>query len=486
MTADGASLPRRFALTALPATLLLVAFLWYGGGGNVEGALAATALDFRVVYCGGEALRAGGDPYSVEPLRACEHRVGREPGEPAWAVTPVPLPGYALALLAPLSLLPFVPAKALWAELLVLAFAAASACVASLARTPTLAVAAVFAPTIGFGINLHYGEPVPLAIAALCAAALALARDAPRAAAALAVLASVEPHVALPACIALGLFVPRARVALGLSLLAAAALWLASMDVGRVVEYFTTVLPVQARAELLARDQFGLARYLALAGVPDQVALWLGAVSYAASTGFGVWGGRRLAAAHAQPGLLVLFPVAIAMLGGAFVHDVQIAAALPAAALLAPYTRLARIALALLVLDWTSWWRDQVIPALSGAAGTATLGFPHARARALLWFLTAPLVSLALLAALARMPEREIAAERVRAAAAAVAAAAPRGAPERLAANDSASTAWALRIAVEPGWSALTARDVVEKLPLWIALALLAAAASREGRRDAA
>ena len=39
----------------------------------------------------------------------------------------------------------------------------------------------------GFGINLYYGEPVPLAIAALCASAYALERGAYRTAAALAV-----------------------------------------------------------------------------------------------------------------------------------------------------------------------------------------------------------------------------------------------------------------------------------------------------------
>jgi hypothetical protein len=43
-----------------------------------------------------------------------------------------------------------------------------------------------------------------------------------------------------------------------------------------------------------------------------------------------------------------------------------------------------------------------------------------------------------------------------------------------------------LRIALEPGWKEITARDVADKLPLWFALALLLIAggsARRERKR---
>ncbi len=483
LTNRDAPLGRRFALAAVIATLLLAIDLAKAGHGRLDVALTATALDFRVVYCGAEALRTGKDPYTVEPLRSCEHRVGREPGEPEWAVTPLPLPGYAIALFVPLSLLPFVAAKALWVWLLVLGFALASACIAATARAPTLAVAAVFAPTIGFGINLHYGEPVPLAIAALCAAALALERKAYRSAAALTVVASIEPHVALPAILALGLLVPRARLPLAVALPAAGALSLATLGFARNLEYFTTLLPLHAQSELLARDQLGLSRFLALAGMPARSSLLLGTLCYSATTAFGIVAARRLSARLALPGLIVLFPPAAAMLGGTFVHDVQIAAALPAAVLLAPYVRTARVAIALLVVDWTASWRDQVFPALVGTLGAAVVAFPVQRRRWITWAGEATLFTMLLLAALARVPDRQVGVDSVRAQAAAIA---PPGAIERLTPHDPASRAWALRIAVEPGWKEITLGDVVDKAPLWIALVLLIAAAGTGERRRAA
>jgi hypothetical protein len=467
----GAPLGRRFALVALLALFVLAARLGTASQARPGGALATIALDFRVVYCGAEAVRTGHDPYRVEPLRSCEHRVGREPGEPDWAVTPLPLPGYAIALFVPLSLLSFGVAKALYVVLLVLGFALAAACVAAIARMPTLAVAAVFAPTIGFGINLYYGEPVPLAIGALCAAAYALERGAPRSAAALAVLASVEPHVALPAILALALLVPRSRAALVIALVAGAALSLLAIGFAANVEYVAVLLPQHGTAELLARDQLGLSRYLALAGMPARAALALGSASYVAAIAFGIIVGRRAAAALDRPSLAMLFPVAAAMLGGSFIHDVQIAAALPAAVLLAPYAWSARIAIALLVVDWTSWWRGQLLPVATGAAGAAAATFPPHRARAaFVWFAGATVLSLALLSGIARVPDRPVGVASVRRQEAAIA---PPGAVGALRPDDSASRAWALRIALDPGWDAIGLHDLADKIPLWAGLALL-------------
>jgi hypothetical protein len=368
--------------------------------------------------------------------------------------------------------------------LLVLAFAFAAAAVAAIARLPSLAVAAVFAPTIGFGINLYYGEPVPLAIAALCASAYALERGAYRTAAALAVLASLEPHVALPAIVGLAVLAPRTRVALGLALLAGGALSLTALGSARTLEYVTTLLPIHAQAELLARDQFGLSRFLALAGVPARAALTLGGLSYLATMAYGVFAAGRLAATYERPAFVVLFPVAAAMLGGSFVHDVQIVAALPAAVLLAPYSRPARVALALLVVDWTQWWRSQLLPTFTGAAGAAALAFRSRPRSALRWLIGAPLLSLALLTALGRVPDREVGRASVQRAANAVA---PPGAAVALRPNDSASRAWALRIALSPGWKEMSAHDIADKVPFWVALGLLLVAGTcRERGRDEA
>jgi hypothetical protein len=473
------NLPQRFALVALVALLALAFRLGGAREAGLDATLSTVALDFRVVYCGAEALRDGADPYTVEPLRACEHRVGREPGEPEWAVTPLPLPGYAIALFVPLTLLPFVAAKLLWVTALALAFALASACVAAILRAPSLAVAAIFAPTIGFGINLHYGEPVPLAIAALCSAAYALERGAFLWAALLIAPAAVEPHLALPAFVALATLVPRSRAALAVVLLAGICLSLGALGFARNVEYFATLLPAQAAAELLARDQYSLSRYLALAGLSPATALVLGNLSYALATLAGVLIARDLSTRYARPAFVALFPPALAMLAGSFVHDVQIAAALPAAALLAAHSPFARAAIALLAVDWTQSWRSQAVPATVASGGTAGLAFGRRHGRgAIAWLVGAPLASLALLAALERVPDDELGRASVRNAARAVA---PPGAVARLRADDSAARAWALRIALEPGWKDITAHDIADKVPLWLALiALVAAARSRE------
>ena len=119
-------------------------------------------------------------------------------------------------------------------------------------------------------------------------------------------MASLEPHVALPAIVGLAVLAPRTRVALGVALLAGGALSLATLGFARTLEYFTTLLPIHAQAELLARDQLGLSRFLALAGVPAGAALTLGGLSYLATMAFGVIAARRLEATHRRPAFVVL------------------------------------------------------------------------------------------------------------------------------------------------------------------------------------
>jgi hypothetical protein len=235
------------------------------------------------------------------------------------------------------------------------------------------------------------------------------------------------------------------------------------------------LLPTHGLAELLARDQFGLSRYLHLLGVPANLALTLGGLSYLATIAFGIVVARRLAADLARPALLVLFPVATAMLGGSFIHDVQIAAALPAATLLAPSSRFARVSIALLAVDWTLGPRPEFAHVAAAAIGTAFVAFPSGALRArVAWIVATPLVTLALLAALGHVSSASATADT----------GAPVAVPQ-LSPDDSASKAWALRIALTPGWHETSARDIVEKIPIWTGLALLffAGAAGAAGAR---
>jgi hypothetical protein len=417
------------------------------------------ALDFRVVYCAAEAARHGQDPYLVEPLRSCEHRVGRESNEPDWSVTPLPLPGYAIGLFVPFSLLPFAIAKALYLLVMLLALALAAAALGAMLRGPTLAVYLVMAPMAGY-LNLFYGEPVPLAIGALCVAGYLLELGKPRAAGVVAALAAVQPHLALPAFLALLIFVPRARIALLGALAVLAVLGLATLGFERNIEYFATLLPLHARAELLANDQFGLSRVLYLLGVRPGVAMALGSASYAAAAVAGLILARRYANALERPALLVLFPAAAVTFGGAFIHDVQIAAALPAMLLLAQLSWPARIGIGLLAVLWWDTVGGEVIRVMMASLGAIFVIFPREGWRTrIAWLAGAPLLGLLLLWALPAQPAYSYATI---------------GTPSpAVRDSDPASIAWAWRVKLSPGRTQPSLRAELEKVPVWLALGLL-------------
>jgi len=411
------------------------------------------------VYCAAEAARNGQDPYLVEPLRSCEHRIGLEPNEPDWSVTPLPLPSYAIALFVPFSLLPFAVAKTLYLIVMLLAVGLAAAALGALLRAPTLAVYLVMAPMAGY-LNLYYGEPVPLAIGALCVAAYLLERDKPRAAAIVATFATVQPHLALPALLAIFIFVPRARIALSVALGVIAVAGLATLGFDRNLEYFTTVLPLHARAESLANDQFGLARILYLLHVAPGLAAALGTASYALAVAVGLFLARRFATALERPALLVLFPAAAVTFGGAYIHDVQIAAALPAMLLLAQVSWPARIGTALLAVLWWDTAGGELIRVVMAALGAVFVIFPHESWRVRIgWLIGAPVLGLLLLLALPPRPNDSYAAT---------------GTPSpAIRATDPAPIAWGWRVKLSPGRTLSSPRTELEKVPVWLALALL-------------
>jgi len=454
-------LGRRFVLIALVLVISIGGFvgLQHLRHPGAPSMLENYALDFRVGYCAAEAARHGQDPYLVEPLRACEHRVGLEPSEPAWSVTPLPLPSYAIAMFVPLSWLPFALAKTLYLTIMLLSFGLTAAALGAMLRAPTLAVALVLAPMAGY-LNLLYGEPVPFAIGALCVAGYLLELDRPRWAAVVAALAAVQPHLALPALVALFIFRPRARVALLAALGVLAVLGLATLGFERNLEYFTTVLPLHARAEVLANDQFGLSRVLYLLGVAEKTALMLGSLSYALAAIVGLIFARRFANALDRPALLVLFPVAAVTFGGAFIHDVQIAAALPAMLLLAQTSWLPRIGLGLLAVLWWDNFSGELVRVVLAAAGVMFVIFPRDSWQIRLsWLVGAPVLGLLLLLALP--PDAGYSFETI-------------GTPNPAVRDtDPASVAWGWRISLSPGRTVPSKRVELEKVPVWLALGLL-------------
>jgi len=316
----------------------------------------ALLYDYRAFACAGRIAGTAADPYRAEPLRACEHRSGLLAGrrDLARLAVPAPLPGYALAPFALLGRLPDAAGAALWVLLSLLGAALAIRSLTVLAGARVRIVWAALA--LPLAVALVLGQLVPLALGALCFAALAVERGRFALAAAAVWIAMIEPHVALPALLALAIFVPRARLGLGIGAIVALVLSLALLGAGKNLEYLTTVLPAHAASELANEEQYSLAYLLHRLGAPDLLALRLADLWYLAALVCGLTVAQRLVARGAPRSLYVLIPVAFAVIGGPFVHIHQMVFVLPAlivvAARVAPRARALSLAIVLLAVPW--------------------------------------------------------------------------------------------------------------------------------------
>jgi hypothetical protein len=316
-------------------------------------------LTLNSFYCAGEAVRTGNTPYLVEPLRSCEHRAApTEPLQNAGGVEPAPLPGYALAAFAAFSLLPLKFAHLFFAWLLMAALLVAAYAVARLTGYAFPAVLLAFVPA-GF-VNLVYGEIPPLIVAAVALAGLFAAQRKYELAGGVAAITMLEPHVGLPCCAALFLWLPRTRKTLLVCGAAAAVASVLALGFERNVDYFRTVLPAQAASELDANDQYSLTRLLYVLGVAGPLALRIGGISYLAMAALGIVLGKVLARRLDEPELIVFLPAATVLLGGSYIHDLQMVFALPAALVLMRHARrgaaLLWAATILLAIVWDHQW----------------------------------------------------------------------------------------------------------------------------------
>lgn len=463
------SVPDRKTLVGIPLAFAALLVVFVLESFAARSFVFPVVSDFRVVYCGECAVvLQHADPYRVEPLRACEH-LHVEADEPAWSVTPYPLPSYAAALLAPFALLPFGAARLAWIALLVLCFAIASASIARISGSPAFAVGLVFAPTLGI-LNLRYGEPVLISVALFCIAALAVHRERPNAAAVAAVLSLIEPHVGLPAVLGLFVFVPGARRAIAIAIAVLIAIGFATLGFGTNVEY-ARFLSAQARVELWASDQFSLSRLLFTLGVAPKIALALGSVSYGTMTVFGIALAGSFVRRRFSRAVVVVVPVALAMLGGPFVHDVQIASALPSAVVLAERTWTARAAIALLALDWTESIVEKVVPICAAASGAGSIALRNTPGIRRIFY--APGIAIAVIACAFFVssfePKPIISSDS-------------RTIPP-IAASGLSSIPWGWRIRLTPEWSVDRLDTAIGKIPTWIGLILIPFSAL-VGKRD--
>jgi hypothetical protein len=332
----------------------VVASLALSLGRVVPFPMRAFLFDYHAFACAGAIARTPGDPYRAEPLRTCEHRAAPFRKDLARLAVPAPLPGYALAPFAILGRLPGWLGGGLWLALSLLGAAVAGRALIRLSRLPPAVVwSALALPML---TSLVLGQLVPFALGALCLAAVALERGRFGLAAGAVWCAMIEPHVALPAVVALAIFVPRARVAVGIGAAAAALLSLALLGLGTNLEYLLHVLPAHAASELANEEQYSLAYLLHRLGAGDGLALGIADVWYVVAIALGLWLAERLVHRGAPRALYVLLPAGVATIGGPFVHIAQLACALPAALVLAgrvaPRARAPALAVVMLAVPW--------------------------------------------------------------------------------------------------------------------------------------
>lgn len=413
---------------------------------------------FKAFYCAGYVVDHHGDPYRVEPLRSCEHTVA--PGTfPDFAVEPAPLPGYAIAPFAVMAVLPYGAAHAVFLLLSLAALLGTGLGVAALTRSNAAACTLAFIAL--WYLNVQYGEVPPIAVAGIVLSAYALQRDRPWLVASGALLASIEPHIALPLWASLFLFYRQVRVPLILWGVALVGLDVSMGGPVRAAEY-ARVLQLQALSEVHANDQFSLTHQLALLGVGDVNALMLGSISYVIMVIVGLLVARKLSSTTGFPDYLALVPPAFVLLGGTFVHDVQFMAALPLAVVALirrPGTALAGSAL-LLCIAWGSGASRLgfTMSALSAASIVWIASHGRSRASQMTWATAAiALVALAVLLNLRPAPRF-------------VAATAPQ---VTVAATAWSPTAWRAYLESSPDRTTPRLTDFARKAPVWIALIVL-------------
>jgi len=334
--------------------------------------------DFNAFYCAGASLDHGADPYRAEPLGSCE----RAP-RPAWLnrgipnlAAPAPLPPYALAPFMALARLPYVTAALAWGIVIFAAFGVTVGAMRRLTGLPWSAIVAAFALGDAYAA-WSLGQVAPIAVASIAVAGYFLTCDRPRAAALAITFATIEPHVALPAALALFFWSPRSRITLVAAGVALAALSIALSGWQLNVEYVRQVLPAHALSELANTRQLSLSSFLHRIGTSDALALRLGEISYAAMLVASVCAAPFVARRTSCPALLVALPVALTLLGGPFGHVVQVAAALPCALLLyvkAPFARTALgLAIVALAIPWVQFSSLGTLLPIAGAFVAALL-----------------------------------------------------------------------------------------------------------------
>ncbi|HEV2908322.1 MAG TPA: glycosyltransferase 87 family protein, partial [Candidatus Eremiobacteraceae bacterium] len=471
------------ALGVALALALAVVFVARHGGVSAAFARTHSGGDFVAFYCAGKIALSGADPYRVEPLRTCEHSLDSL-GAAASAsdVTPAPLPGYSLALFGLLARLPYPIALGAWYLVLLASLFVSAWTLTRITRLPWYVVLAALAVPFAY-VNFVFAQLPPLAVAALCVAAYCVHERRFAFAGVAAACSMVEPHIGLPACAAMFVFLPACRLALAASGGALAVASLAVLGVQGNVEYFTRALPLHALAEAGASDQLSFTWLLHWFGAGDRVAVIAGSASYVVLSVLGIFLARGIARAYASDYFLVLLPPAVAMLGGAFVHNLQYAAVIPGALALAAVmdSAAAWTAVAILAMPWQGTWHSKLYFLVASCA----LGIIawHASSRIALSRRVAVVAGAVVAFAVVTFGIASLPAAPV------VTASPPQAFFDSLGSGqDLASAVWGVRMRTEAQYAESSLQTLAQKLPPWTGIILLigVAASALAARRRVA
>ena len=457
-----------FALAVALAIGLGAGFAARHGGASAMLSRTHSGGDFVAFYCAGKIATSGADPYRVEPLRACEHSLDSL-GAAASAsdVTPAPLPGYSLGLFGLLARLPYPIALGIWYLVLLSSLCVAAWTLTRITRLPWYVVLAALAVPFAY-VNFVFAQLPPLAVAALCVAAYCVRERRFALAGVAAACSMVEPHIGLPACMAMFVFLPACRIALASSGGALALASLAALGVQGNVEYFTRALPLHALAEAGASDQLSFTWLLHWFGVGDRIAVIAGSASYLVLSVLGIFLARGIARAYAADYFIVLLPPAVAMLGGAFVHNLQYAAVIPAALALAAVldSAPAWTAVAILAMPWQGTWHSKLYFLVASFA-LAIIAW-HASQRLLLSrrvaVVAGAVVAFAVVTfGIASLPSATV-----------VTASPPQAFFDSLGSGQVlASAVWGVRMRTEAQYAESSLQTLAQKLPPWTGIILL-------------
>lgn len=325
--------------------------------------------DVADFYCAGDALDQGKSPYTYEPLHACEHRANtgdsfrarlftNNPGVAA----PAPQPPYDFLAFMALAKLPFGAARIVAAVGIVAAVALCAVLLVALLLPWEVVAASLVLSTAYTALNT--GQIVPFALLALAGSGLALARRRDALAGILAALVAIEPTAGVPVIAAALLFVPRARIAVTLTVLALAGCSVLLVGPMGIFSYVTAVLPAHAAAELHFPYQYSLTYVAAYFGAGTNVARAAGIISYVALALVGLALASQTSRALQRRELLVFVPALCSVAGGSFVHAEELCFALPAllvfATVLPGWLRAASaVALCALSIPWVLVWGEK-------------------------------------------------------------------------------------------------------------------------------